>query len=155
MSVDIWGTSWDQCRSMVQYSFTTIETRRLVRTDSPGRPPRLSHSSWTMSCELCLNDVFSSLYTQFLLLCCNQTQLELNCQARWNLVLFVGECFASFKFFFIRVFIPILQVRRRRRKGMSVCWSGGCLVHTHPFTALVPWRVCVCVWNLRQIINNN
>ena len=25
------------------------ETRRLVRTDSPGRPPRLSHSSWTMS----------------------------------------------------------------------------------------------------------
>ena len=24
------------------------ETRRLVRTDSPGRPPRLSHSSWTM-----------------------------------------------------------------------------------------------------------
>ena len=22
--------------------------RRLVRTDSPGRPPRLSHSSWTM-----------------------------------------------------------------------------------------------------------
>ena len=25
-----------------------METRRLVRTDSPGRPPRLSHSSWTM-----------------------------------------------------------------------------------------------------------
>ena len=49
MSVDILGTSWDQCRSMVQYSFTSTETRRLVRTDSPGRPPRLSHSSWTMS----------------------------------------------------------------------------------------------------------
>ena len=32
---------------MVQYSFTTTETRSLVRTDSPGRPPRLSHSSWT------------------------------------------------------------------------------------------------------------
>ena len=48
MSVDILGTSWDQCRSMVQYSFTSMETRRLVRTDSPGRPPRLSHSSWTM-----------------------------------------------------------------------------------------------------------
>ena len=28
---------------------TSTETRRLVRTDSPGRPPRLSHSSWTMS----------------------------------------------------------------------------------------------------------
>ena len=48
MSVDILGTSWDQCRSMVQYNFTSTETRRLVRMDSPGRPPRLSHSSWTM-----------------------------------------------------------------------------------------------------------
>ena len=48
MSVDILGTSWDQCRSMVHYSFTSTETRMLVRTDSPGRPPRLSHSSWTM-----------------------------------------------------------------------------------------------------------
>ena len=45
MSDDILGTSCDQCRSMVQYSFTSTETRRLVRTDShsPGRPPRLSH----------------------------------------------------------------------------------------------------------------
>ena len=34
---------------MVQHSFTSTETRRLVRMDSPGRPPRLSHSSWTMS----------------------------------------------------------------------------------------------------------
>ena len=49
MLVDILGTSWDQCRSMVQYSFTSTETRRLVRTDSPGRPPWLSHSSWTMT----------------------------------------------------------------------------------------------------------
>ena len=48
MSVDIWETSWDQCRSMVQYSFTSTETVRLVRTDSPGtRPPRLSHNSST------------------------------------------------------------------------------------------------------------
>ena len=46
MSIDILGTSWDQCRSMVQYIFTSTETRRLVRTDSPGRPPRLSNSSW-------------------------------------------------------------------------------------------------------------
>ena len=48
LSVDIWGTSWDQCRSMVQYSFTSRETRRLVRMDSPGQPPWLSHTSWTM-----------------------------------------------------------------------------------------------------------
>ena len=33
---------------MVQHSFTSTETRRFVRTDSPGRPPRLSHSFWTM-----------------------------------------------------------------------------------------------------------
>ena len=26
-----------------------METRRFIRTDSPGWPPRLSHSSWTMS----------------------------------------------------------------------------------------------------------
>ena len=49
MSVDILGTSWDQCVSMDQYCFTSTETRRLVRTDSPGRPPRLSHSSWTIN----------------------------------------------------------------------------------------------------------
>ena len=48
-SVDILGTSWDQCRGMVQYCFMSTEARRLVRTNSPGRPPRLSHSSWTMS----------------------------------------------------------------------------------------------------------
>ena len=28
--------------STVQYCFTSTETIRLVRTDSPGRPPRLS-----------------------------------------------------------------------------------------------------------------
>ena len=32
MSADILGTSWDQCRSMVQYSFTSTETRRQPRT---------------------------------------------------------------------------------------------------------------------------
>ena len=59
MSVDILGTSWDQCRSIVQYSFTSTETRRLVRTDSPGRPPRLLHSSWTMT----IRDVHLDFYT--------------------------------------------------------------------------------------------
>ena len=41
-SVDILGTSGDQCRSTVQYSFTSTETRRLLRTDITGRPPRLT-----------------------------------------------------------------------------------------------------------------
>ena len=45
MSVDILGTN---CLSMVQCCFTSTETVRLVRTESPGRPPRLSHSSWTL-----------------------------------------------------------------------------------------------------------
>ena len=59
MSVDILGTSCDQCRSMVQYSFTSTETRRLVRTDSPGRPPRLSHSSWTMVPAMMVTDFYN------------------------------------------------------------------------------------------------
>ena len=59
MSADILGTSCDQCRSMVQYSFTSTETGRLVRTDSPGRPPRLSHSSWTMLEEWIQNCIIS------------------------------------------------------------------------------------------------
>ena len=48
MSADILMTNCDQCLSMVQCCFTSTETRRLVRTESPGRPPRLSHSSWTL-----------------------------------------------------------------------------------------------------------
>ena len=58
MSLDILGTSWDQCVSMVQYCFTSTETIRLVRTESPGRPLRLSHNLWTPSyltilCVIC------------------------------------------------------------------------------------------------------
>ena len=40
--VDILETNCDQCLSMVQCSTKTV---RLIRTESPGRPPRLSHSS--------------------------------------------------------------------------------------------------------------
>ena len=32
---------------MVQCCLTSTETLRLIRTESPGRPPRLSHNSWT------------------------------------------------------------------------------------------------------------
>ena len=48
MSTDILGTSWDQSVSTVQYCFTSTETIRLVRTESPGQPPRLSHTSWAL-----------------------------------------------------------------------------------------------------------
>ena len=47
--VDILGTKCDQCVCMVQRCFTSTETIRLIRTGSPGRPPRLSHSSWTLT----------------------------------------------------------------------------------------------------------
>ena len=33
---------------MVQYCFMSTETTRLIRTESPGQPPWLSHSSWTL-----------------------------------------------------------------------------------------------------------
>ena len=36
MSVDILGTTCDQCLSMVQCCFTSTETMRLIRTESPG-----------------------------------------------------------------------------------------------------------------------
>ena len=49
MSVDILGTNCDQCLSTVQCCFTSTETVRLVRTESPRRPPQLSHSSWTLN----------------------------------------------------------------------------------------------------------
>ena len=48
MSDDILRTNCDQCRSTVQCCFTSTETVRLVRTESPGWPPRLSHSTWTL-----------------------------------------------------------------------------------------------------------
>ena len=43
--VDIFGTNCDQCVCMVQCYFMSTETIRLIRMGSPGRPPRLSHSS--------------------------------------------------------------------------------------------------------------
>ena len=43
--VDILGTNCDQCVCMVQCCFTSTETIRLIGDWSPGRPPRLSHSS--------------------------------------------------------------------------------------------------------------
>ena len=56
MSVDPLGTNCecDQCWSTVQCCFTSTETVRLIRTESPGRPHRLSHSSWTLM-DTCLN----------------------------------------------------------------------------------------------------
>ena len=62
MSVDILGTNCDQCRSMVQCCFTSTETVRLIMTESPGRPPRLSHSSWTL-CNRAGSPIRCNLWT--------------------------------------------------------------------------------------------
>ena len=47
-SADVLGTNCDQCQSMVQCCFTSTETVRLIRTESPGRPHQRSHGSWTL-----------------------------------------------------------------------------------------------------------
>ena len=56
--VDILGTNCDQCISMVQCCFTSTETVRLIRTGSPGRPPRLSLTQLLNSggCESVVGD---------------------------------------------------------------------------------------------------
>ena len=45
------GTNCDQCVCVVQCCYTSTETVRFVRTGSPGRPPRLSHSSGTLGSD--------------------------------------------------------------------------------------------------------
>ena len=42
------GQAETNAEAWFNIALPSTETRRLVRTDSPGRPPRLSHSSWTM-----------------------------------------------------------------------------------------------------------
>ena len=44
--------------SILLYVFMSTETMRLVRMDSPGRPPRLSHSSWAMWVTCRVNDCY-------------------------------------------------------------------------------------------------
>ena len=58
--VDLLGTNSDQCLSMAQCCFTSTETVRLIRTGSPGWPPQLSHSSWT----LCTTPSYLPSYTE-------------------------------------------------------------------------------------------
>ena len=49
MSADILGTNCDQCLSMVQCCFMSTETVRLIRTESPGRPPRATFTQFLNS----------------------------------------------------------------------------------------------------------
>ena len=74
MSVDILGTNCDQCRSMVHCCFTSTETVRLIRTENPGQPPRLSHSSWTLWSDLCLVHVYGRKCKRWRTESCVQTE---------------------------------------------------------------------------------
>ena len=59
MSSDVSWHIRDKLRPMPKHGSIILyvqETRRLIRTDSPGRPPRLSHSSWTMTNPLFKSD---------------------------------------------------------------------------------------------------
>ena len=64
MSVDIFGTGWDQCVSMVQKCPLRPRKSRLVRTENPGQPPRLSHSSWALTPLSRLSPVAYKKHTQ-------------------------------------------------------------------------------------------
>ena len=82
MSVDILGTNCDQYRNMVQCCFTSTDTIRLIRTESPWRPPRLSHSCWTLS-------VFGDRFYIALFSALEQTHCVLvACDSKW-----VTSCF--------------------------------------------------------------
>ena len=50
MSADILGTSCNQCRSIVQYIFTSVEARRLVMKAQDG------HLDFHTTPELCGDD---------------------------------------------------------------------------------------------------
>ena len=42
------GLHWDMAVGLVEVLFYVHRNRRLIRDGSPGRPPRLSHSSWAL-----------------------------------------------------------------------------------------------------------
>ena len=107
MSTDILGANCDQCVCMVQCWFTSTETIRFIRARSPGRPPRLSHSSWSLRDSVCPN---STLLFKFRVrgVVCNK--LCSHSRSRWNRVLWAGcvetdrrrraQCLFRFFFFF-------------------------------------------------------
>ena len=122
MSVDILGTSCDQCRSMVQYSYTSTETRRLVRTDSPGWPPRLSHSSWTMISVKTLG-----------------FQVWIQIQIQKSVVCWCGA--------FAFPCVPLIRTKRVLIGAFpyvpllihpSICWCGAFVTHPHQSVVLSP-----------------
>ena len=98
MLADILGTSWDQCWNTVQYNFMSTETRRLVRMDSPGRPPWLSHSSWTMSYVWCYLSfiVAQSSLLNFRTLCCSQYSTRGPPEEWWPMTISDLEQFQDF-----------------------------------------------------------
>ena len=52
VELHVLGCRWTYYGQIVTNAEASAETVRLIRTESPGRPPRLSHSSWTLNQEL-------------------------------------------------------------------------------------------------------
>ena len=156
MSVDILGTSWDQCRSMVQYSCTSTETRRLVRTDSPGRPPRLSHSSWTMrSLDLAdhsfiVRATVGSVCTKGLYLEISWTMLWLDRPSRLRSLstLYLHTCQVSYHRQLRSLFLYLCYVIRVLVNSL-VCWF--CI----SALGLILFQICVCLQVWAQAWSND
>ena len=49
---------------VVEVLLCVHKNRRLIRDGSPGRPPRLSHSSWTLNLAKCIH-AYLYIWTQF------------------------------------------------------------------------------------------
>ena len=79
MSVDILGTSWDQCVSMVQYCFTSTETKR----ESLGRKVQDDHLDRHTTPELCLLIYFCRSLLYNAILCGSRAESQMHSPS-WN-----------------------------------------------------------------------
>ena len=69
MSVDILGTNCDQCRSTVQCCFTSTETVKLIRTESPALDFDTAPELGQAVVELCLAKSCTGTGAHALLVC--------------------------------------------------------------------------------------
>ena len=104
MSVDIWGTSWDQCRSMVQYSFPSTEPE-----GSLGRTAQDDHLNSHTAPELCCFFCFQNPMCMKTQQWCMKVLLPIRIPLIWIIIVWAflfsqlcfGMCFFLFLFFFL------------------------------------------------------
>ena len=125
---------------MVQNCFTSTETIKLVRTKSTGRPPRLSHSSWTLTRGLLKLSPYKSFIPG------QDTAAEVSLWHRFHrpdasLIVF-GHYFFTFKINGRREFF--------RKEALSNLAYSTCSMHTKSlrlnfYSSIVIINMCVCV----------